>query len=251
MPNYNTWYSILVSVRHMAGKLYGVSVGPGDPGLITIKAKKCIEDSQTIAYPVKTPGEKSTAMEIIRQAIDISDKRIEEVIFEMNPDPQVRESNYQDAIRKIADLLDQGNVSMITLGDATVYSTYMHVSLDISALGYQTETIPGVTSFCSGASEANIPLMIDNEGLAVVPMAKDNDQVYQALKGFDNIVVMKAFNSMNKLADMMDELGINRNNATVVSNVGMDDQYIGEMDLGRKYGYFTTVIIKKNGRGRT
>ena len=235
----------------MAGKLYGVSVGPGDPGLITIKAKRCIEGSDIIAYPVKTPGEKSTAMEIVRQEMDLSGKRIEEIIFEMNPDTKIRESNYQDAIRKMADLLDEGDVAMITLGDATVYSTYMHVSLDISALGYETETIPGVTSFCSGASEANIPLMIDNEGLAIVPMANDNDQVQSALRDFDNIVVMKAFNSMEKLAAMMEEFGISRDKATVVSNVGMKEQYIGEMDLSRKYGYFTTVIIKKNGGRRT
>ena len=78
-------------------------------------------------------------------------------------------------------------------------------------------------------------------------MAMKNEHVYKALRDFDNIVVMKAFNSMRDLAAMMDELGIPRDSAVVVSNVGMADQYVGGFDPGRKYGYFTTVIIKKNG----
>ncbi|MDR1690227.1 MAG: precorrin-2 C(20)-methyltransferase [Candidatus Methanoplasma sp.] len=235
----------------MAGKLYGVSVGPGDPGLMTIKAKKCIENSNIIAYPVRVHGEKSTALEIVKGAMDISGKRVEEILFEMNPDTSVRESNYRDAIKKIASLLDEGDVTMINLGDATVFSSYMHVSVDISKMGYDTETIPGVTSFCSGASLAGVPLVIDNEGLAIVPMAKENDQVFKALRDFDNIIVMKAFNSMEKLASMMNELEIPHEKAIVVSNVGMQDQYIGKFDLERKYGYFTTVIIKKKGAIRT
>ncbi|AIZ56598.1 S-adenosyl-L-methionine-dependent uroporphyrinogen III methyltransferase [Candidatus Methanoplasma termitum] len=231
----------------MAGKLYGVSVGPGDPELITIKAKRCIESSDVIAYPVRERGEESTALNIVKGAIDLSGKRIEGILFEMSPDPSVRESNYKEAVKKVASLLDEGDVSMINLGDATVFSTYMHVSMDISEMGYETETIPGVTSFCTGAAEANIPLVIDNEGLAIVPMAKGGDKVFKALRDFDNIVVMKAFNSMRTLASMMNELGIPHENAVVVSNVSMKDQYIGKFDPERKYGYFTTVIIKKNG----
>lgn len=231
----------------MVGKLYGVSVGPGDPELMTIKAKRCIESSDMIVYPVRAHGEESTALSIVRGAVDISGKRVEEILFEMDPDPSVREKNYQDAIKKVASLLDEGNVSIINLGDATVFSTYMHVSVDISQMGYETEIIPGVTSFCTGAAEAKVPLVIDNEGLAIVPMAKENDAVFKALRDFDNIVVMKAFNSMRTLASMMDELGIPYGNAAVVSNVSMKDQYVGKFDPERKYGYFTTVIIKKNG----
>jgi len=231
----------------MVGKLYGVSVGPGDPELITIKAKKCIESSNIIAYPARQKGEESTALNIVKGAVDISGKRVEEILFEMSPDPSVRKSNYQDAIKKVASLLDKGDVAMINLGDATVFSTYMHISIDISEMGYETETIPGVTSFCTGAAEAKVPLVMDNEGLAIVPMAKENDKVFKALRDFDNIVVMKAYNSMRALASMMDELSIPYDNAIVVSNVSMSDQYIGKFDPDRKYGYFTTVMIKKNG----
>ena len=41
----------------MAGKLYGVGVGPGDPELMTIKACKIIRSCPVIAVPGKAPEE--------------------------------------------------------------------------------------------------------------------------------------------------------------------------------------------------
>ena len=35
----------------MNGTLYGVGVGPGDPELLTLKALRCIEAADVIAYP--------------------------------------------------------------------------------------------------------------------------------------------------------------------------------------------------------
>ena len=90
--------------------------------------------------------------------------------------------------------------------------------------------------------------MIGNEGLAIVPVAKENSHLLKdALENFDNVVVMKAFKSMPMIADLMESLGIPLSAATVVSNVGMEGEYIGPMDVGRTYGYFTTVLIKKKG----
>ena len=50
----------------MKGRLYGIGVGPGDPELLTLKAKRILEAADVIAVPVKEAGEKSTALEIIR-----------------------------------------------------------------------------------------------------------------------------------------------------------------------------------------
>ena len=232
----------------MAGKLYGVSVGPGDPGLLTIKAKELIDKSAVVAYPVHKRGENSTALDIVKGATDLSGKRILELLFSMNPDDRVREACRSDAVRELAEVLDTGaDVAMISLGDVGVYSTYMYVDEQIRELGYETEVIPGITSFCGGAAEARIPLMIGNEDLTIVPMAKkDNSRLDSFLASSDNIVVMKAWDSMQVLADMMEKNGIPLENGTVISNIGMDGEYIGPIDVNREYGYFTTVIVKKN-----
>ena len=41
----------------MKGKLYGIGVGPGDPELLTLKAKRLIEECDIVAVPVKKEGE--------------------------------------------------------------------------------------------------------------------------------------------------------------------------------------------------
>lgn len=58
----------------MTGKLYGIGVGPGDPELLTLKAKRVLENSEVIAIPVKVLGEHSVAMDIVTQVVDVSQK---------------------------------------------------------------------------------------------------------------------------------------------------------------------------------
>lgn len=231
----------------MAGKLYGIGVGPGDSGLVTLKARRILDRCDIIAYPVKVPGEGSVAFDIVRPIVDMEGKRIEEFVFSMDPDDSVRMNCRSKAIDRMCALLDQGNdIAMVTLGDVGVYSTYMYIDQEIHERGYETDIVPGIPSFCHGASVAGLPLMIGNEGLAIVPVAKENSQLLgNSLDNFDNIVVMKAFKSIPMIAKMMDERGIDRSKATVISNVGMPGEYVGPMDLTREYGYFTTVLIKK------
>ncbi len=233
----------------MAGKLYGIGVGPGDPGLLTLKAKQVLDSCGIIAYPVRKLGEGSTAFDIAKQVVDMSEKSVEEFLFDMDPDDSVREKCREEAMDKMCRLLDNGeDIAMVTLGDVGVYSTYMYIDREIASRGYETEVIPGIPSFCHGAALAGLPLMIGNEGLAIVPVAKENSHLLKdALENFDNVVVMKAFKSMPMIADLMESLGIPLSAATVVSNVGMEGEYIGPMDVGRTYGYFTTVLIKKKG----
>ena len=64
------------------GTLYGVSIGPGDPELITVKAMNVISESKYIATPHTGTGD-SLALSIVSQAIDLSDKEIMKLEFPM------------------------------------------------------------------------------------------------------------------------------------------------------------------------
>jgi precorrin-2 C20-methyltransferase len=233
----------------MAGKLYGVSVGPGDPELMTIKAKRLIEEADAIVFPVRKSGEKSTALEIVKGTSDISGKRIKELLFEMTSDKERRRSNYNEAVKDIVSLLKEDmTVAMIVLGDLSIFSTYMRINTDIRERGFDTESVPGVTSFCDGAARAGVSLTMGDENLTVVPLVGNNEKIDEALNTESNIVFMKASASVKSISDKMSERGLNTKNATVVSNVGMEGQYIGPLDTSREYGYFTTVIVKREGK---
>ncbi len=64
----------------MKGKLYGIGVGPGDPELLTLKAKRILDEADIIAVPVKEAGEESTALEIIRPVVELEQKHLREFI---------------------------------------------------------------------------------------------------------------------------------------------------------------------------
>lgn len=230
----------------MTGKLYGIGVGPGDPELLTLKAKRILDTADVIAVPVKEAGEASTALEIIRPVVELDRRECLEVVFQMHPDEEERKRCRREACERLTRELSKGkSIAMITLGDVSVYSTYMYVNQFVSQAGFETEIIPGIPSFCSGAAAAQLPLMEGNESLAIVPSARETKNLALALDHFENVVVMKAGNSMGKLEGMLTERKIPLETATVISCVGMEGEYIGPLDTQREYSYFTTVIIKK------
>jgi len=234
----------------MVSMLYGVSVGPGDPGLLTVNAVEILRSCDTICYPVRKPGETSTALEIARGAVSLEGKEIVELVFSMDPDDSVRRASEKVALDKLCSILGSGkDVAMVVLGDIGVYSTYMYIDAAVKERGFKTSIIAGIPSFVYGASKAGIPLMLGNESFCVIPMAKDSsERLDEALRTMDNIVVMKAFKSMDRIADLMESNGVPLEKATVISNLGMEGEYIGPMVRGRDYGYFTTVIIKRCSR---
>ena len=227
------------------GKLFGIGIGPGDPGLMTLKSKQILERVRHIIAPVKKEGEDGTALKIISKNIDLGRKHVHKLIFPMEGGREQFEENGRAAGDSIIRILQNGeDAAMITLGDVSVYSTYMYLDRYVSGHGFETEVIPGITSFTNAAALAKIPLMLGDEGLVVMPAAKA-DLLNETLDLFENVVIMKAGKLMGKLTEIMEERGIPNKNAVVVSRAGMDGEYIGPIDSGRDFNYFTTVILKR------
>lgn len=206
-----------------------------------------LDNSRVIACPVKEKGEESTALNIIKQVVDLSEKEIIEVIFRMDKDKAKREQCRRKAAELLAGYLSEGaDVAMITLGDVSVYSTYTYVNQIVKSMGYETEIIPGIPSFCSGAAMAEVSLVEGNESLGVISSLKGTQSLEDMLEKFDNLVVMKAGGHMSEIAAILKARKL-LDKTVVLSNIGMMDAYIGSIDTDRDYGYFTTLIIKKRG----
>ena len=228
----------------MKGKLYGIGVGPGDPELMTLKAKRLIEECDIVAVPVKKEGEGSVALNIARGAASVPEKKVRRILFTMNKDKAKREECRQAAAEAIMEYLDAGqSVAMPVLGDVGIYSTYSYVHKKLIQAGYEVQMISGIPSFCAGASKANISIVEGNEGFGVIPSLKGIDQVKKAMGVFDNLVIMKVGSHVKEVYDILKAEG-KEDNAIIISNVGMEGEYVGPLLPDREYGYFTTMIIK-------
>ena len=233
----------------MAGKLYGLGVGPGDPELVTLKAKRIMEEADFIAVPKTSRGKKSFALSIVEDILGPG-KSVLELVFPMSFDEALLENSWNSAIEEIKKVLDEGkDIAFITLGDPTIYSTYMYVHKAVRRMGYPTEVVPGITSFCASASRAGISLGENRETIAVIPSAYECENLEEILDGFDNVVLMKVYRNMERLGELLRRKGLD-GNTLVVSKCGTDEEMVefglDNLDYSR-LSYFTTVIVKKNG----
>lgn len=225
------------------GKLYGVSIGPGDPELITVKAMNKIAQSKYIATPHTGTGD-SSALSIVSQAIDLSDKEIMMLEFPMTKDKDILAKSHNEAADAIAEVLDNGeDVAMLNLGDVTIYSTFAYTMDKLLEKGYEVEVIPGVTSFCASASQLKIGLTTMNEPLHILPAT--GIDLKEALQMPGSKVLMKIGKSMPKLIETLKELGI-EDNVYAVENCGLENEKIYKSldEFDRKMGYFTIVVVK-------
>ncbi|WP_295617271.1 precorrin-2 C(20)-methyltransferase [uncultured Methanobrevibacter sp.] len=225
------------------GKLYGVSIGPGDPELITVKAMNKIAQSKYIATPHTGTGD-SSALSIVSQAIDLSDKEIMMLEFPMTKDKDILAKSHNEAADAIAEVLDNGeDVAMLNLGDVTIYSTFAYTMDKLLEKGYEVEVIPGVTSFCASASQLKIGLTTMNEPLHILPAT--GIDLKEALQMPGSKVLMKIGKSMPKLIETLKELGI-EDNVYAVENCGLENEKIYKSldEFDRKMGYFTIMVVK-------
>ncbi|KAF1084503.1 Cobalt-precorrin-2 C(20)-methyltransferase [Sporotomaculum syntrophicum] len=233
----------------MAGKLYGVGIGPGDPELITIKARRILAEADVVAVP-KTAAEKASFAQTIAEGAFEKGKELLELLFPMSFDVEVLERSWHEAIGQIREKLELGKtVAFITLGDPTVYSTYMYIHKQLYQEGYDTEIIPGVTSFCAAAARAGISLGENRETIAIVPSAYECNNLENILKSFDNIILMKLSKSLPKLKELLKSEGLSES-AVLVSKCGLEDEKITyDLNLSddEKISYFSTMLVKKGG----
>jgi precorrin-2/cobalt-factor-2 C20-methyltransferase len=127
----------------------------------------------------------------------------------------------------------------------------MYIHKEFRKLQYDTEIIPGITSFCAAAARVGVSLAENRECIAVVPSAYECENLDSILEQFDNIVLMKVARNLPALTEKLVRKGL-ADRTVLVSRCGFEDERI-EHDLNRaaneKLSYFTTMLVKKAGVG--
>ena len=109
------------------GVFYAVSVGPGDPELLTRQACRVLADCPVVAAPRMKSG-RMLALDIAAGAVDTQGKTILPLDFTMERSEAVREDSYRMAAAAIEAELSAGrDVAMVNLGDVSVYATAYYI----------------------------------------------------------------------------------------------------------------------------
>lgn len=229
--------------KEKKGRLAGIGVGPGDPELLTLKGKRLMEESDFIVIPA-SGKDVNIAYTIGVSAVPaIKKKDILEVNMPMIRDKEELARCHRRAADQIIEKLDRGeNGVFLTLGDPTVYSTYIYVHDIITALGYETEIVPGIPSFCAAAAKLNIGLTDAEKALHIIPASYEGLEEHLNLDG--TRVLMKSGKSLGKVKDILtrrDDLVVK-----MAVRCGMENEklYHSAEEIEEDAGYFSLLIVK-------
>lgn len=230
----------------MQGKLYGVGVGPGDPELLTLKALRLIKENEVIAVPGKEI-QASVAYQIVKGAYEeLDEKTLIPVDMPMTKDPQVLKANHDKAADQVESYLKEGkNVVFLTLGDTTVYSTYLYVHKRILERGYEAEIVSGITSFCAVAARLNMGLVEADQPLHVIPATYKAQEMDEILEIPGTKVLMKTGKKMKQVKESIEKSG---QKAVMIENCGMPSEkiYRSAEEIPEDSGYYSLIIVKEN-----
>src|SRR5512132_2099797 len=130
-----------------SGKVYLVGAGPGDLGLVTLRAKKCIENADVIIYDhLANP-------ETLGWARDDA-----EIIY-VGKTPGESRSNQNEINALLIEKAHEGKqVVRLKGGDPFVFGRGAEEAQEIATAGILFEIVPGITSAIAGPAYAGIPM---------------------------------------------------------------------------------------------
>ena len=229
--------------------VYGVSLGPGDPELITLKGLKALQNADRIYYPgsVLSNGEqKSYSLEILRH-YDLESHKLVGFFLEMNLNriqvQEVYEQTFQ-AIQK--DVSKDLQVAIVSEGDLSVFSSFSYLLEKLHKASIPVSLIPGITSFCLGASESQLPIALLNDTIQIIPRIQSSKELEEALATNQTVILMKIRSVMKQITNVLQQDTIQ---FTYCERLGTNQQFISNKlaDLqSREIPYFSLLIIKKS-----
>ncbi|MCK5780074.1 MAG: precorrin-2 C(20)-methyltransferase [Psychrilyobacter sp.] len=228
-------------------KLYGIGVGVGDPDMLTMKAVKALAASDVVILPRANTKNYSTAFEIAKEYLKDD---IEKVFLDFTTidDDVTREKDRLEYSKIVNKLVKEGkNIAFITIGDPMTLSTFVY-AMELLEDDIEVESIPGITSFASITSRLRTPLLMGDETLKVVPIAKETN-LLKEIESANNIVFMKVTRNLERLKEAFRETN-NMENVVLISNCGKDSEKIfyDLEDITRDdISYFSTILLKKGG----
>ncbi|MEO5360348.1 MAG: precorrin-2 C(20)-methyltransferase [Nitrospirota bacterium] len=170
--------------------VHSIGLGPGDPELVTIKAKRILETSDDVIVPQSDALGRSVAKDIIVHYVDSS--RLIMYYFPMNNNKEQLRQRYTELAEKIKALVADGRkVSYVSMGDPTIFSTSNYLTETLLARGINVVHVPGISSINASSSLLGIPLTSKGGDFGVYELPEDVQRTVELIQRHQTTVFMK------------------------------------------------------------
>ena len=227
----------------MKGKISGVSLGPGEPELITLKALKALQEADIIYCPGTQA--KSRSRDIL-QALPINMERVRLFHVPMSKDRTLANQAYDTICTEIATLVATGkNVAITAEGDSGFYSSVNYMFDKLASMNLPVTSIAGVPAFIAAGAISGLHIVKQEEKLIVLPGIVTAEELASLLTRSHVVVIMKLSQCTDEIHRFMQA---NRQHEFhYYENVGTINELhsINYKDIIQKeYPYFSLMIIR-------
>ena len=184
-----------------------LSLGPGDPELLTVKAARTLQTADTVIIPATTDADgqmHSRAADTIGEWSTPEKMRL--YPLPMLQDRQAAHAVYDRIYADAREAQAQGRRVVVAVeGDTSIYASIHYVLERLRADGIAAEQQPGIPSFIAAAAMAGLSLCSQQERLLVVPGDATADGLRELLDSGHVVVVMKLSRCQQAVKQLLSE----------------------------------------------
>ena len=232
----------------MKGTLFGVSLGPGDHELITLKGLKTLQKADKIYYPgsLFKDGRKASYSRSILNNYDLDTEKLKGFYLKMDLERVQAKEIYETTFQQILSDYKKGlTIAIVSEGDISTFSSFSYLLEKIKKHELTIQLIPGITSYLQLASESETPLCLQNEKVVVIPRIQSIEELQEAIQYFDTVVLMKIKSVVHTIATVLDS---KKHKIIYAERLGTEKQFTTKnwaIANQREIPYFSLIIIKK------
>jgi precorrin-2/cobalt-factor-2 C20-methyltransferase len=226
--------------------IWGLGVGPGDPGLVTIRAAEIARRATVLAYPAPERGE-SLARAIMAPHLPGGQEEIA-IRMPLDAGRYPAEAAYDDAAARLLARAEAGReVAVLCLGDPFFYGSFMYLFARLAARA-RVEVVPGVTSVSAAAAIARFPLAARADAFAVVPALLPDAEIERRLAAAEGAAILKLGRHFGRVKALLARLGLAAD-ARYVERAGLDGERaapLAAVELAEA-PYFSLILLHRRG----
>jgi precorrin-2/cobalt-factor-2 C20-methyltransferase len=229
-------------VAHPRPALVGVGVGPGDPGMLTGRARVTLLAADRVFVITTDPRSVGRAEMVVRAATPTAP--LQRLPFAIAGEPAARDRSLRAVAAAVESALDAGElVAVALLGDPLQWSIFPDLAAIIASERPTVSVLaePGITSYQAAASAALVPL--GHPGGAIVVVSDVEDLAERLGASDDAVVLYKATTDGTTLKAIAVAHG--RDGAVVAELSGLPGQRIVALSetADGPISYLATVIF--------
>jgi precorrin-2/cobalt-factor-2 C20-methyltransferase len=242
------------------GRIIGLGLGPGDPDLMSVRARQRLQAARQVAYFRKRgrPGQARRIVEGLLPRTAVEHPMEYPVTTELPFDSPA----YNDALagfydhwaQRLIDIARDDDVVVLCEGDPFFYGSFMHL-YDRLHERAQIEVVPGIPGMVGCWAATGMPITWGDDVLTVLMGTLPVDRLVEHMTRADALVIMKTGRNLGRVRRALQSAG-RLANAWLVEYGTLPQQRVRRLVevADEECPYFASVLVHGQGRrprGRT